>query len=207
MASPAVPFCEGCVSGSVQTGPTTGSNIVLGTLPCYYAAPPNGLPPAPTVVVLTDIFGHTFVNVQLLADAYARSNLHVLVPDILGGDPVPPELFSSFDEPPPSSIFGQIWAGFSFASKIPTLIPWFLRHKDAHTLPHVHVALTEARRWSQVKGNGRLGAVGFCFGGRYAILSAGEPSPTVDAYAVCHPSNVSVPGDIEQVRRLRRPFM
>ena len=97
-AVPDVPFCDKCVSGTVHIGTATGSDIELGSLHCYYAAPPPGLPPAPTVVFLTDVFGHSFINARLLADAYARENLHVLVPDIFAGDPIDPKLLNFMDE-------------------------------------------------------------------------------------------------------------
>lgn len=43
---------------------------------------------------------------------------------------------------------------------------------------------------------GKIGALGFCWGGRYAILAAhGE----VDAAVVCHPSLIAVPADFEGV--------
>lgn len=47
-------------------------------------------------------------------------------------------------------------------------------------------------------GTGKVGALGFCWGGRYAILAAhGE----VDAAVACHPSLVSVPADFERVTK------
>ena len=42
------------------------------------------------------------------------------------------------------------------------------------------------------------GVIGFCWGGRYAILQA---HGTVDAVFACHPTLVSIPGDFEPVSR------
>ena len=97
--------------------------------------------------------------------------------------------------------FGGLWKGLQFTSVVPTFIPWLMRHGDAATLPIVEEALKEGRAWATAKGNGRLGAVGFCFGGRYSILAAGGAEPRVDAYVAVHPSQVGVPADVDAVRR------
>jgi dienelactone hydrolase len=47
-------------------------------------------------------------------------------------------------------------------------------------------------------GTGKVGAIGFCWGGRYAILAAHNE---VDAAYACHPSLVAVPGDFEPVTK------
>src|SRR5207247_3918620 len=55
----------------------------------------------------------------------------------------------------------------------------------------------------------KIGAAGFCFGGRYAILlthtddakfKTPEGKPLVDACFAAHPSLVSIPKDIEQAQ-------
>ena len=60
-----------------------------------------------------------------------------------------------------------------------------------------------------IPGTNKVGAVGFCSGGRYAILRAhGQDKDTkgsdvggVDAAYACHPSLVAIPGDFDPVSK------
>ena len=58
--------CPACFSGFVHDGAPTGSDTTLGSLPAYLAAPPSGVSPKGVLLILTDVFGHRFVNVRLL---------------------------------------------------------------------------------------------------------------------------------------------
>lgn len=56
-----------------------------------------------------------------------------------------------------------------------------------------------------VPGTDKVGTIGFCWGGRYAIRSAQggnyEPGMGVDAAYACHPSLVAIPGDFSPVTK------
>jgi dienelactone hydrolase len=53
-----------------------------------------------------------------------------------------------------------------------------------------------------IPGTNKVGTIGFCWGGRYAILAgdkdfSGAEGMGVDAVYACHPSLVAIPGDFE----------
>ena len=76
-----------------------------------------------------------------------------------------------------------------------TLPPWLIRHREGVSKPLIDSFISVVRA---NPGTGKVGAIGFCWGGRYAILAAhGE----VDAAYACHPSLVAVPGDFEPVTK------
>lgn len=74
--------CADCVSGFLQEGTPTGTEIKIASLPVYAV----GAEDAPRIVVFgTDIFGWRFNNTRLLADEYAARGFRVLVPDLFDG--------------------------------------------------------------------------------------------------------------------------
>jgi dienelactone hydrolase len=82
-----------------------------------------------------------------------------------------------------------------------SLGPWLLRHREAVSRPVIEEFISEVRAMPGVE---KIGVVGFCWGGRYAILAAQEPfsgtaGKGVDAAYVAHPSLCAIPGDFEAV--------
>jgi hypothetical protein len=81
-----------------------------------------------------------------------------------------------------------------------TLGPWLVKHREAVSEPLISGFINTVR---QIPGTNKVGAIGFCWGGRYAILQAhGKKEGSVggvDAAYACHPSLVAIPGDFEPV--------
>lgn len=84
----------------------------------------------------------------------------------------------------------------------PSFIMWMTRHGDVKTNSECMNFLQALRR--DTKGQ-RIGMVGMCWGGRYAIRAGSESNmidvggvktPLVDAVVALHPSNLVLPTDV-----------
>ena len=85
-----------------------------------------------------------------------------------------------------------------------TLGPWLAKHREGVSRPIIDGFVNAVR---MIPGTNKIGAIGFCWGGRYAILQAhgqskdgkGSDVGGVDAAYACHPSLIAVPGDFDPV--------
>ncbi|KAG4029855.1 hypothetical protein MFRU_014g01500 [Monilinia fructicola] len=184
-----------CLSGKVHEGTPTGKVEIIDNLSTYIAEPQDGSR-AKTIIFLVDIFGYELKNLRLLADNYAKAGFYVYIPDIHQGDSLPLSLLQTV-EPPLSTRNQQSLMERTKATGIvaTTLPPWLVQHREGITKPLISSFISHIRALPDVA---KIGALGFCWGGRYAILAAhGE----VDAAVACHPSLISVPADFEGVAK------
>ncbi|PVH88227.1 alpha/beta-hydrolase [Cadophora sp. DSE1049] len=184
-----------CLSGKVHDGTPTGSVTTINDLQTYVAAPKDGSK-AKTIVFLVDIFGWEFKNVRLLADNYAKAGFYCYIPDVHQGDSFPLDFLNSVE--PPLKVREQLSVidkTKATAAVGTTLPPWLLKHREAVSKPLIDSFINAVR---QIPGTVKVGAIGFCWGGRYAILAAHD---IVDAAYACHPSLVAVPGDFDGVSK------
>ena len=87
-----------------------------------------------------------------------------------------------------------------------TLGPWLVKHREAVSKPLIDGFVNTVRK---TPGTNKVGAIGFCWGGRYAILQAhgqlkdgsGSDVGGVDAAYACHPSLVAIPADFDPVTK------
>lgn len=124
------------------------------------------------IVILTDIFGHNYNNVMLIADELAKYDYYVIIPDILNNDPL-----SSSDD------FSE----------------WLVNHTPEITTPIVDGFLATLKKELDPKF---LGAIGYCFGAKYAVQNLTKSGP-LNAAALAHPSFVS----IEEVKAIGNPVI
>lgn len=182
-----------CLSGSIHDGTPKGRVEKVGDLNTYIAEP-ESKSKSQVIIFLVDIFGYEFQNTRLLADNYAKQGFYVYIPDILEGDPLPISFLSTVEPP----LKDQEQAGLIDKAKNgvivgATLGTWLPKHTEAKTLPLVNKFIDDVRAQS---GVGKVGTIGFCYGGRYAIITA---QGKADAAYACHPSLVAIPGDFESV--------
>lgn len=145
----------------------------------------------------TTVFGWEFKNTRLLADNYAKAGFYCYIPDLHQGDSLPIEFLKTVEPPlKKRESLGIVDKTKNTAIVTTTLSPWLLRHREGISKPLVDDFVKAVRA---VPGTGKVGAVGFCWGGRYAILQAHAGDASVDAVVACHPSLVAVPGDFEPV--------
>jgi len=189
-----------CLSGTVNSGTPKGREDTIGGLDTYISEPEGGST-AKTVIFLVDIFGWKFPNVRLLADDYAKAGFYCYIPDVHQGDSLPIEFLQNVEPP----LKDQEQAGLvdkvkNTAIVGTTLGPWLLKHREAVSEPIISGFVNTVR---QIPGTQKIGAIGFCWGGRYAILQAhGKKEGSVggvDAAYACHPSLIAIPGDFEPV--------
>lgn len=88
----------------------------------------------------------------------------------------------------------------------PQFVMWLTRHKEAAT-NKVYMDFMESLRRDTCGSGKKIGMVGFCWGGKYAIRAAreqnmididGKKVSLVDAVVALHPSNLSLPGDVDK---------
>ncbi|KAK3295414.1 dienelactone hydrolase family-domain-containing protein [Chaetomium fimeti] len=178
LAGGAVAGCNGksdaCVNPDASivahTGEPVGEEVVHNDITLYITKPDEADPrtqarAGSAVLFLTDVFGLALTENKLLADSFARAGYLTVVPDLFNGEPAPGDI----NVP-----------GFNTTA--------FL---EAHEPPVTDPIIATAAAYLRTELNAtRIGAPGYCFGGRYAFraLSAGTEGGAFAVGFAAHPS-------------------
>lgn len=188
--------------GTIHKGLPRGKEEMIHGLNTYVIG--NRTNPRGIIVVYSDIFGLPLPNNRLIADAYAKSGEWlVYLPDFFEGDPVP--LKAADILIPVDASKQSTFAKYTgILASAPSFIMWMTRHKEART-NKVCMDFLQALRRATPRSQ-KIGMVGFCWGGKYAIRAGlesnmieigGEKTPLVDAVVALHPSHLAFPDDVE----------
>ncbi|KAI8994230.1 alpha/beta-hydrolase [Trametes punicea] len=181
--------CTACVTGSLHSGTPKGTETKVGGIDAYVVGDAQA---RRVIVVGCDIFGWKFVNTRLLADEYAEHGFRVVVPDLFDGSELPQWTLSAND---PVNERKSLFTRFIVAPiSLTVLVPFVLRNgpRQATTLTAVASALRAGPTPAP-----KVGFVGFCWGGRYAITL----NHVFDASVAAHPSLVKFPAELEGITR------
>ncbi|KAI2669708.1 hypothetical protein LCP963914a_9896 [Penicillium roqueforti] len=159
------PLGECCATGFKHEGNPAGELKNLRGVQFYVAHPTGQEIPDKAVVILSDIFGFSFINNQLLADDFASRGYLTIVPDLFNDDPIK---------------FGDMDA---IKAQLPT---WFPNHQATHVDPIVKSILEYVRMEMGVK---KVAAAGYCFGAKYVCRFLNDEG--FDVGYLAHPSHVS----------------
>ncbi|GAB7344385.1 hypothetical protein MBLNU457_2243t1 [Dothideomycetes sp. NU457] len=150
-----------------------------------YISKPHSYPtqPAKLLLLLTSGTGIHSTNNQLQADAFASEGYLVIMPDQFNSDPAPSTTHTTPATDPSPSVIEQIKMGFVDAAKSFRIDMWLARHTAQSVLPILNSFLdaAEAEFADCVSYGQGVYAAGYCFGGKYVLLLAGEMGGDVAA--------------------------
>jgi len=187
--------CKNCVSGTLDREPSHGTMLRIGGVEAYVAKPSEET--SSCIVIATDVFGHSLINTQLIADQFAsKTGFMCVVPDLFNGNAVPPSALDAILEGPPKDLLGSIGHKIKIGLAYLSFIPWILKHNPTKKMPIFDSVLSELKEKFGMK---KIGVIGYCYGGKHAVLLAATDK--IDAFAVAHPSFLRT----EEIEAINKP--
>ncbi|KIW62923.1 hypothetical protein PV04_09811 [Phialophora macrospora] len=172
-----------CYKGVLHEGTPTGEFSQLGDFEIYTKYPEDKSTEY-GILIITDVIGHRFNNAQLIADQFAANGYFVMMPDLFDKDPIPLNRPGDFD------IMKWLQGEYHPSKK---------SHLPPSVDPIIDACLVEMRTKYNVK---KLGAVGYCFGGKYVVRHLRPDSGKIDVGYTAHPSFV----DAAELRDIKGPL-
>jgi len=176
-----LPLILGNSTKHANRGETTGHITKIdSTIETYVAEPTGKVHKDTAILFLPDVIG-IWANSKLMADQYAANGYYTIIPDLFNGDAL------SLNRP----------EGFD-------LMEWLTKGtggKNPHTKDAVDPIVEKSIKYLQDKGYKKIGAVGYCFGGKYLIRFLSKAKGINVGY-VAHPSFV----DEEELAAIEGPL-
>ncbi|KIW95871.1 uncharacterized protein Z519_02936 [Cladophialophora bantiana CBS 173.52] len=173
----------------------SGEMSKMGDVDVYISKPADyPKTPAKLLLLLTAGTGVHSVNNQIQADMFAAEGFVVIMPDQFKGDPAPSSNKTTMlsspgspGEPPQSpSILERIKLGAAETAKSFLVDMWLARQTPEKVLPILLKVIETCKdEYADAVAHGEgIYSVGYCFGGKYVIMLAGEhPDHVIQAQA------------------------
>ena len=163
----------------------SGEMSKMGEIDVYISKPadyPNT--PAKLLLLLTAGTGVHSKNNQIQADIFAQEGFVVIMPDQFKGDPAPNSnkaALSSPVEPQSPGLLERIKLGAAETAKSFMVDMWLARQTPEKVLPILLKVIETCKdEYADAVAHGEgIYAVGYCFGGKYVVILAGEQSDAV----------------------------
>ncbi|KAI0046931.1 alpha/beta-hydrolase [Auriscalpium vulgare] len=171
-------FCADCFKGVRHEGTPEGKWETIAGVETYVGTPEVDYPKDKVVLFLSDGFGITLLNNQLLVDDFARNGFKVYAPDFFNGDPAPENLFTP--EAPP----------FDY-------MEWLGKNSFDVTGERVRGVIDHLKS----QGITKFAGTGYCYGARLVFNFSFDNTLAVSA--VSHPSSLQ-PEDVDKYAELAK---
>lgn len=191
--SPPIPthHADSTPSGHIGKFHTTSTADDTGTHQPYeieaYISTPSDYPttPAKLLLLLSNGTGHRSINNQLQADLFARRGYLTIMPDLFADDPAPNSTLASGSELESASWLESVKLKVAETAKAFSLDMWLARQTREKILPRLQAVLgCIEQEYVDAAGRG-LYIVGFCLGGKYALILGGEMMAHSDLTVKC----------------------
>lgn len=100
----------------------------------------------------------------------------------------------------PSSLLYKVFVKPLLIARVMPPFAYFLIRNSAGKVTPTVTKFFSALREDPETSNMKIGAAGYCWGGKFTTLLTHGPEPLIDAGFTAHPSNLVVPDDIEKVQ-------